>query len=52
MTTQRIADPPPAPCRSPGHKPSTHIVLQPGTYEHECPKCGYKTIFVVPLVSL
>jgi hypothetical protein len=23
------------------------MVFQPGTYEHECPGCGHKVVFVV-----
>lgn len=26
-------------CRDPEHDPPTHIVLEPGLYEHECPSC-------------
>lgn len=34
-------------CRSREHLPATMIVRTPGTYEHTCPACGFKTIFVV-----
>jgi hypothetical protein len=39
-------------CTHPEHNPPQHMVFSPGTYEHECPACGKKTIFVVPLYSL
>lgn len=35
-------------CRDPGHDPPTHIVLEPGIYEHECPRCGLKQPVIVP----
>lgn len=37
----------PALCLHPDHKPPMHQVFEPGTYEHECPNCGQKTIFTV-----
>ena len=36
------------PCNHPEHNPPSLISLPPGTYEHICPGCGYKTVFVVP----
>lgn len=36
-------------CRHPNHNPPNMIVLQPGEYEHECPKCGYKQNIIIPL---
>lgn len=36
-------------CRHPEHKPPSHIVLEPGCYEHECPWCGLKQIINVPM---
>jgi len=38
-------------CLDPAHNPPMHIVLEPGTYEHTCPNCGYKIIFTVPRVT-
>lgn len=35
-------------CRSPEHLPATMVVRSPGTYEHTCPNCGFKTVFEVP----
>ena len=35
-------------CRDPDHEPMGMIVREPGTYEHICPRCHKKTIFVVP----
>jgi hypothetical protein len=34
-------------CRHPAHDPPNMIVLEPGTYEHECPSCHAKQIFQV-----
>lgn len=39
MPTRKISDLP-RPCGDPDHDPPTHIVLENGIYEHECPKCG------------
>lgn len=38
-------------CLSPEHNPPNMIVLQPGTYEHECPSCGHVTVFTIPLIT-
>jgi hypothetical protein len=35
------------PCQDPEHRPPGHRVFEPGIYEHTCPKCGEKTVFVV-----
>ena len=35
-------------CQSPEHNPPSHIVLEPGTWEHTCPACGKKLIFTIP----
>lgn len=35
-------------CRSTQHLPATMVVRSPGTYEHTCPNCGFRTIFTVP----
>lgn len=34
-------------CQHPEHWPPGAAALQPGYYEHECPKCNKKTIFAV-----
>ena len=34
-------------CAHPEHNPPGHIVLDPGTYEYECPGCGRKITFVI-----
>ena len=48
MPTRKIGDlPQDKVCRHPEHKPASHIVLQPGVYEHECPACGAKQVFTV-----
>lgn len=36
------------PCLDPEHNPPTMIVLEPGEYEYECPRCGHKQRFIVP----
>lgn len=36
-----------APCPSDSHEPPAHVVLEPGTYEHECPQCGNWRIVVI-----
>ena len=38
-------------CRHPDHDPAGSIVLSPGDYEHECPSCGKKQYFHVPLIT-
>jgi hypothetical protein len=35
-------------CRDREHDPPTMIVLEPGIYEHECPRCGKKQRVVIP----
>lgn len=37
-----------SPCRHPEHTPPSHVVLQPGRYEHRCPSCHRSTVFTVP----
>jgi hypothetical protein len=39
------------PCLHPEHKPPQHMVFEPGTYEHTCPACGKKIVFVVPSIT-
>lgn len=34
-------------CRHPDHNPPSMIVLDPGVYEHTCPKCGERQTVVV-----
>jgi hypothetical protein len=60
MPTRKIADlaPPMGPyqdkhpaCYSAQHNPPTHMVFEPGVYEHECPSCGHKVTFTVSRVS-
>ena len=34
-------------CRDPDHSPSKFIILEPGNYEHTCPKCGKIQKFVI-----
>jgi hypothetical protein len=46
MTLKKLADAP-VPCFDPEHNPPSHIVLEPGTWEHTCPGCGKKTVFRV-----
>ena len=38
-------------CRDPGHNPPSHMVYEPGAYEHTCPKCNRKLIFTVQAPS-
>jgi hypothetical protein len=47
---RKIADAP-GPCLNPEHNPPSLIVLEPGTYEHICPSCGYRVIFTVPSIT-
>lgn len=35
------------PCYNSEHEPPSHIVLDPGTWEHTCPGCGKKQTFIV-----
>lgn len=51
MSIKRIGDVEPwerrQPCSHPEHRPPTHIVLESGEYENECPGCGEKTRWTV-----
>jgi hypothetical protein len=48
MPTRRItADVWPKPCRHPAHNPPQHMYFPDGVYEHECPSCGAKAVFIV-----
>ena len=33
------------PCQDPDHNVPNMQVFTPGVYEHECPRCGQKTVF-------
>jgi len=46
MPEVKIADAP-VNCTSPDHNPASMVVREPGTYEHTCSGCGYKTRFEV-----
>jgi len=35
------------PCQHPEHNPPSHMVFEPGVYEHTCPGCGRQLEFVV-----
>ncbi len=49
MSTRKIADLPLVErCRDREHNPPSHMVFQPGIYEHTCPSCGNVIQFVVP----
>lgn len=34
-------------CGHPEHNPPSHMVFEPGIYEHTCPACGKVTVFRV-----
>ncbi len=46
MPTRKISDAPKAPCRHPEHDPPMHRVFELGTYEHVCPSCQARQVFV------
>ena len=47
--TRKIADLPQEKiCRNKEHNPPMHMVYEPGIYEHVCPACGERQIFIVP----
>lgn len=50
MSTRKIAQPIPRPCRDPEHAPPKYRSYTPGTYEHRCPSCGHKTVFTIEQV--
>lgn len=53
MPTRKIRDiTPQQGCTDPEHEPPSHMVFTPGEFEHECPGCGKKTRFTVPLITL
>lgn len=35
------------PCSHPEHKPPSYYIFEPGVYEHICPECGKRNIFIV-----
>lgn len=47
MPTRKIAEASDKRCYDPDHSPPTMRVFEPGTYEHECPTCHFKTVFTV-----
>jgi hypothetical protein len=47
MPTRKIGEPPPRPCTHPDHRPHGMRVYEPGTYEHECPRCHQIVVFTV-----
>ena len=49
MPLRKIADVT-LPCTHSEHNPPSMIVLDPGTYEHTCPGCGAKVVFMVGAV--
>jgi hypothetical protein len=51
MPTKKIADFNPQDiCNDPEHNPPSHMVFEPGIYEHTCPNCGKVTRFTVPQI--
>lgn len=40
------------PCNDPGHNVPSMAYFSPGRWEHECPKCKNKIIFMVPASTL
>ena len=50
MPIRKIADHS-ATCKNPDHNPPTHIYLEPGIWEHQCPQCGKKTIINIPVIE-
>jgi hypothetical protein len=46
MPTRKIADLPKI-CRHPEHNPPTHMVYEPGIWEHVCPACKTVQTFTV-----
>lgn len=43
---------PKLPCQHPEHNPPGNMLYEPGaTYEYECPGCGKKVTFTVPIVT-
>ena len=38
-------------CNNPSHNLPTHILLEPGEYEHKCPGCGKITSVNIPSIT-
>lgn len=36
-------------CTDQDHNPPKHLLLEPGFYEHTCPRCSRVTLFEVPV---
>lgn len=51
MNTRKISDLPEM-CRHPEHNPPTHMVYEPGVWEHICPSCGNRIVFTVSSVVM
>ncbi len=47
MPTRKLSGPE-EPCLHPEHDPPKGQVFSPGVWEHTCPACGKKKVFVVP----
>lgn len=44
--TRKISDLPQS-CIHPSHMPPSHMVYEPGVWEHICAGCGSRTVFTV-----
>lgn len=40
-----------SPCFDLDHEPPTHMVFEPGMYEHTCPSCKRKIVFTTGFYS-
>lgn len=49
--TRKIADAPEF-CRDSEHNPPTHMVYEPGTWEHVCPRCKHRVVFTSPSFTM
>jgi len=47
MSPTKKIDDAPIPCVHPEHNPPSHMVYDPGVWEHTCPGCGKKITFTV-----
>lgn len=47
MSTRKIAELPAHSCSNPEHNPPGHMVYSDGIWEHVCPGCGKRQVFVV-----
>ena len=51
--TRKIKEPPGMiPCNHPQHNPPSHMVFEPGLYEHTCPACGATMQFRVDRITM